>query len=113
MHQGLASAAADVAVEGMMPPFDGATTWLNSPLLTQCGLPGRVVFVQFWTYIERRLPEVPPDPSDVSNYPSELDSVRLVHGHRAVFPLMPSWRQILGLGQGCAGSYVHAGSGPR
>lgn len=78
-----------------MPPFDGATTWLNSPLLTQRGLHGRVVLVQFWTHIDRRRPEAPPDPPIVSNYPSELDSVRLVRGHRAFFLLMPSWGRIL------------------
>jgi thiol-disulfide isomerase/thioredoxin len=49
-HQGLASAAADLAVEGEMPSLDGATTWLNSPPLTQGDLRGRVVLVQFWTY---------------------------------------------------------------
>jgi thiol-disulfide isomerase/thioredoxin len=49
-HQGLASAAADLAVEGTMPSLDGATTWLNSPPLTPDGLRGRVVLVQFWTY---------------------------------------------------------------
>jgi thiol-disulfide isomerase/thioredoxin len=49
-HQGLASAAADLPVEGAMPPFDGATTWLDSPPLTRSGLRGRVVLVQFWTY---------------------------------------------------------------
>jgi thiol-disulfide isomerase/thioredoxin len=49
-HQGLASAAADLAVEGTMPSLDGATTWLNSPPLTPGDLRGRVVLVQFWTY---------------------------------------------------------------
>jgi thiol-disulfide isomerase/thioredoxin len=49
-HQGLATAAADLKVEGALPPFDDATTWLNSPPLTRSGLQGRVVLVQFWTY---------------------------------------------------------------
>jgi thiol-disulfide isomerase/thioredoxin len=33
-----------------LPPFDGATAWLNSPPLTPAGLRGKVVLVQFWTY---------------------------------------------------------------
>src|SRR5215469_6464670 len=49
-HHGLVSAAADLPVEGTMPSFDGATTWLNSQPLTRSGLHGRVVLVQFWTY---------------------------------------------------------------
>jgi thiol-disulfide isomerase/thioredoxin len=49
-HQGLASAAADLPVEGALPSFDGATTWLNSQPLTRRDLQGRVVLVQFWTY---------------------------------------------------------------
>src|SRR5215469_9702217 len=49
-HQGLASAAADLAVEGTMPSLEDATTWLNSPPLTPDDLRGRVVLVQFWTY---------------------------------------------------------------
>ena len=49
-HQGLASAAADLAVEGAMPSLEGATAWLNSPPLTLDDLRGRVVLVQFWTY---------------------------------------------------------------
>ena len=36
--------------EGRLPPFDGATGWLNSEPLTPEGLSGRVVAVQFWTY---------------------------------------------------------------
>jgi thiol-disulfide isomerase/thioredoxin len=35
---------------GDLPPFDGATGWLNSPPLTPAGLRGKVVLVQFWTY---------------------------------------------------------------
>jgi hypothetical protein len=37
-------------VEGHLPPFDGATGWLNSEPLTPLGLRGRVVAVDFWTY---------------------------------------------------------------
>ena len=36
--------------QGELPPFDGATGWLNSPPLTAAGLRGQVVLVQFWTY---------------------------------------------------------------
>jgi thiol-disulfide isomerase/thioredoxin len=36
--------------EGRLPPFEGATGWLNSEPLTPEGLRGRVVAVQFWTY---------------------------------------------------------------
>jgi thiol-disulfide isomerase/thioredoxin len=36
--------------EGLLPGFDGATGWLNSPPLTVAGLRGRVVLVQFWTF---------------------------------------------------------------
>jgi thiol-disulfide isomerase/thioredoxin len=49
-HQGIATAAADLRNEGMLPSFEGATTWLNSSPLTPTGLRGRVVLVQFWTY---------------------------------------------------------------
>ncbi len=37
-------------VEGHLPPFTGATAWLNSKPLTPDGLRGRVVLVDFWTY---------------------------------------------------------------
>jgi cytochrome c biogenesis protein CcdA/thiol-disulfide isomerase/thioredoxin len=37
-------------VEGIMPPFDGAVQWLNSPPLTAADLRGKVVLVDFWTY---------------------------------------------------------------
>jgi len=37
-------------VEGHLPPFTGATRWLNSEPLTPEGLRGRVVVVDFWTY---------------------------------------------------------------
>jgi thiol-disulfide isomerase/thioredoxin len=30
--------------------FDNAAEWINSPRLTQAGLAGKVVLVQFWTY---------------------------------------------------------------
>jgi thiol-disulfide isomerase/thioredoxin len=46
-HQGVAS---DLPVEGRLPSFNGATTWLNSPPLTPEDLRARVVLVQFWTY---------------------------------------------------------------
>jgi len=46
----MASPAADLPVEGTLPAFDGATTWLGSPPLTPRELRGRVVLVQFWTY---------------------------------------------------------------
>jgi cytochrome c biogenesis protein CcdA/thiol-disulfide isomerase/thioredoxin len=44
---GMAPAA---RAEGMMPGFDGATLWLNSPALTPASLRGKVVLVDFWTY---------------------------------------------------------------
>src|SRR4051794_601315 len=37
-------------VEGHLPTFDGATTWINSPPLTPADLTGRVVLVSFGTY---------------------------------------------------------------
>ncbi len=40
----------ELAVEGHLPGFDGATGWLNSPPLTAEGLRGKVVLVDFWTY---------------------------------------------------------------
>ena len=36
--------------EGRLPPFEGATGWLDSEPLTPEGLRGHVVAVQFWTY---------------------------------------------------------------
>jgi thiol-disulfide isomerase/thioredoxin len=36
--------------EGRLPPFEGATGWLNSEPLKPEGLRGRLVAVQFWTY---------------------------------------------------------------
>jgi thiol-disulfide isomerase/thioredoxin len=43
------TAAAQLPVEGALPSFDGATTWLNSPPLTPAALRGKVVVVNFWT----------------------------------------------------------------
>jgi cytochrome c biogenesis protein CcdA/thiol-disulfide isomerase/thioredoxin len=46
-----AAAAADaLPVEGQAPSFAGAVEWLNSPPLTNEGLRGKVVLVDFWTY---------------------------------------------------------------
>ena len=42
--------AAELPVEGDLPSFDGAISWLNSDPLTPQGLRGRVVLVDFWTY---------------------------------------------------------------
>jgi thiol-disulfide isomerase/thioredoxin len=42
--------AVRLPIEGELPSFDGATTWLNSTPLTPAGLRGKVVLVQFWTY---------------------------------------------------------------
>ena len=42
--------AADLPVEGRLPPLDGATAWLNSAPLTPEALRGKVVLVNFWTY---------------------------------------------------------------
>ncbi|CUI05707.1 thioredoxin family protein [Massilia antarctica] len=40
----------DLPVQGAMPGFDGAATWLNSAPLTPAQLRGKVVLVDFWTY---------------------------------------------------------------
>jgi len=37
-------------IEGEIPPFSGATAWLNSPALTAEALRGKVILVDFWTY---------------------------------------------------------------
>ena len=37
-------------VERVLPAFDGAGGWINSPPLTAATLRGRVVLVDFWTY---------------------------------------------------------------
>jgi thiol-disulfide isomerase/thioredoxin len=42
--------AVRLPIDGELPSFDGATTWLNSPPLTPASLRGKVVLVQFWTY---------------------------------------------------------------
>jgi len=47
---GLHASAARLPFEGDLPPFGGATGWLNSPPLTPGGLRGKVVLVNFWTY---------------------------------------------------------------
>jgi thiol-disulfide isomerase/thioredoxin len=39
-----------LAVEGSMPPLDGATAWINSQPLNAADLRGKVVLVEFWTY---------------------------------------------------------------
>ncbi len=40
----------DLRSEGRLPPFSGATGWLNSSPLTPDELRGKVVLVDFWTY---------------------------------------------------------------
>ena len=45
-----AASTKDLPVEGELPGFDGAVSWLNSPPLTAEGLRGKVVLVDFWTY---------------------------------------------------------------
>jgi cytochrome c biogenesis protein CcdA/thiol-disulfide isomerase/thioredoxin len=37
-------------IEGLLPEFDGAVSWLNSPPLDSETLRGKVVLVDFWTY---------------------------------------------------------------
>jgi thiol-disulfide isomerase/thioredoxin len=46
----LAGDPAALPIEGHLPPFHGATGWLNSEPLTPEGLRGRIVLVDFWTY---------------------------------------------------------------
>jgi len=48
--QQTAHPASPLPVEGRMPPFDGATGWLNSQPLTPDDLRGKVVLVEFLTY---------------------------------------------------------------
>jgi thiol-disulfide isomerase/thioredoxin len=36
--------------EGLLPGFEGATGWLNTPPLTEADLHGKVVLADFWTY---------------------------------------------------------------
>ncbi len=38
------------AMDGVLPPFTGATEWINSPALTPESLRGKVVLVDFWTF---------------------------------------------------------------
>jgi hypothetical protein len=47
---GLHTASVRLPVEGSLPPFAGATGWLNSPSLTPAELSGKVVLVDFCTY---------------------------------------------------------------
>jgi thiol-disulfide isomerase/thioredoxin len=51
-----------LAVEGNMPPLDGATAWINSQPLKAADLRGKVVLIEFWTYTcinwRRQLPYV-------------------------------------------------------
>src|SRR2546430_10453950 len=42
--------AVHLPIEGVLPSFDGATAWLNSPPLTPAGLRGKLVVIDFWTY---------------------------------------------------------------
>ncbi len=39
-----------LAVEGRLPPLDGAVQWINSPPLSREQLHGKVTLVYFWTY---------------------------------------------------------------
>ena len=43
-------AAVQLPIEGELPSFSGATTWLNSPPLSAADLRGKVVLIDFWTY---------------------------------------------------------------
>jgi hypothetical protein len=47
---GLHTSSLRLPVEGELPPFGGATGWLNSLPLTPDGLRGKVVLTSFWTY---------------------------------------------------------------
>jgi thiol-disulfide isomerase/thioredoxin len=42
--------AGELPVEGHLPPFSGATSWLKADPLTPESLRGQVVLVDFWTY---------------------------------------------------------------
>jgi len=49
-----------LAVEGNMPPLDGATAWINSQPLNAADLRGIVVLVEFWTlHLHQLAPSVP------------------------------------------------------
>jgi methionine-S-sulfoxide reductase len=45
-----AGASGPSRAEGPLPPFDGATGWLNSKALTPEALRGKVVLIDFWAY---------------------------------------------------------------
>ena len=47
---GPSSTAQALPDEGIAPPLDGATQWLNSKPLGEQDLRGKVVLVDFWTY---------------------------------------------------------------
>jgi thiol-disulfide isomerase/thioredoxin len=57
-----AASTTRLAVEGNMPPLDGATAWINSQPLKAADLRGKVVLIEFWTYTcinwRRQLPYV-------------------------------------------------------
>jgi thiol-disulfide isomerase/thioredoxin len=59
---GLHATSTRLPVEGLLPSFDGATGWLNSPPLTAADLAGKVVVANFWTFTcvnwLRQLPHV-------------------------------------------------------
>ena len=40
----------NLPVEGILPPLNGATQWLNSAPLTPQSLRGKVVVLNVWTY---------------------------------------------------------------
>ena len=48
--QTMSMRAHPLPVEGILPSFSGAITWLNSQPLTPEALRGKVVVVDFWTY---------------------------------------------------------------
>ena len=50
VKQSTASTQVRLPVEGALPSFSGATTWLNSPPLTAASLRGKVVLIDVWTY---------------------------------------------------------------
>ena len=45
-----AAMPAALPTEGLLPPLDGATAWLNTAPLSSDALRGKVVVVNFWTY---------------------------------------------------------------
>jgi thiol-disulfide isomerase/thioredoxin len=47
---GTETAPIRLGIESRLPPFDGATGWLNSPPLTVAESRGKVILVNFWTY---------------------------------------------------------------